>query len=276
MTVVLATSKGSYLTNPRYVREIKRGKIFVNYKILFTPEQLKEMSEEQIYNVLLQNFTYNDFAAQKTIRAKYVGKQPNVVGLDNILYVCPQCKQTHTLKVHTEKGNERLECENCGHAVNVNEYYDLIVKNGNRYFENIDQWVKWERRFVRKQVQQPNFRLEGRGKITQVRTDSWKKYPQNRITLIEGDVVLEKTGLTVTNGENQMFFDVHGLYSLTMATGRFLEFYYNEDYYNLVLDGPTNRMIEWMLASEEMHNIDDEKWDAASRDVFNYDAEGEL
>lgn len=276
VTVVLATSTGSYLTNPRYIREIKRGKIVVNYKILFTPEQLKEMTEEQVYSVLLQNFVYNDFQAQKTIRAKYVGKHPNVVGIDNILFVCPECHGVHTLKVQLgkKKGSEKLQCQQCGYAINVNEYYDLVQLSGKRYFDDIDQWVKWERNFVRSEVSKEDFQLRGRGKITQLRTDSWKKYPQNRITLIEGDVLLDKTGLTVSNGQDKLFFDIKGLYSLTMATGRFLEFYYHEDYYNLVLEGPTNQMVEWMLASEELHNLTDEKWNSVSSDVFDYAKEG--
>ena len=73
-----------------------------------------------------------------------------------------------------------------------------------------------------------------------------------------------------------MFFDVDGLYSLTLATGKFLEFYHNDDYYNLVLEGDTNQLVEWMLASEEIHNLVDEKWQSSSNDVFDYDVEGEI
>ena len=108
-----------------------------------------------------------------------------------------------------------------------------------------------------------------------MRTDGWYKEPNNRIVLIEGDVTLDTTGLTVTNGQDKLFFDVAGLYSLTMATDKFLEFYHNDDYYNLVLDAPKTQLVEWMLASEEIHNLMDEKWNAASNDVFDYDVEGE-
>lgn len=273
--VVLANSQGSYLTCPRYIREQKRGKVFINYKILFTPDELKQLTEEQIYQKLIQNFRYDDFAFNKTARIKYVGKSHNVMGLDNILYICPKCKQVHALKMHPDKGNERLECEKCGYSVTVNEYYDLVVKQGESYFDDIDKWCKWQRRVVRNQVQQDGYQLTGRGKITKLRTDSWKKYPQNRITVIQGDVTLDKTGLTVTNGQDTVFFDISGLYSLTMATGKFLEFYHNDDYYNLVLDGPLNQLMEWMLVSEELHNLMDDKWNSASNDVFDYNAKGE-
>ncbi len=276
VAVVLATTKGAYLTTPRYTKDVKRGKVYVNYKILFTADQLKELSEEQIYQQLLQNIAYDDFGFNKIERQKYVGKLPNVAGLDNLLYICPKCKGKHTLKVHLDKGNDRLQCESCGYAVTLNEYYDLIVKNGESYFDDVDKWVKWQRSVVQKQIQAEDFCLAGSGKITQLRTDRWRKYPKNRTTLIEGSVTLDKTGLTVTNGSNSMFFDVGGLYSLTMATGRFLEFYYKEDYYNLVLDCPTNQLVEWMLASEELHNLVDEKWRVASVDVYDYDTKGEI
>lgn len=273
--VILANTQGSYLTCPRYIREEKRGKVFVNYKILFTPDELKQLTEEQIYQKLIQNFRYDDFAFNKTARIKYVGKSHNVKGIDNILYICPKCKQAHTMKVHLDKGNERFECEKCGYAVTINEYYDLVVKQGESYFDDVDKWCKWQRRVVRNQVQQDGYQLTGHGKITKLRTDSWKKYPQNRITVIEGKVTLDKTGLTVTNHQDTVFFDISGLYSLTMATGRFLEFYHNDDYYNLVLDCPPNHLIEWMLVSEELHNLMDDKWNSASNDVFDYNAKGE-
>ena len=179
------------------------------------------------------------------------------------------------MKVHLDKGNERFECEKCGYTVTINEYYDLVVKQGESYFDDVDKWCKWQRRVVRNQVQQDGYQLTGHGKITKLRTDSWKKYPQNRITVIEGDVTLDKTGLTVTNHQDTVFFDISGLYSLTMATGRFLEFYHNDDYYNLVLDCPPNHLIEWMLVSEELHNLMDDKWNSASNDVFDYNAKGE-
>ena len=273
--VILANTQGSYLTCPRYIREEKRGKVFVNYKILFTPDELKQLTEEQIYQKLIQNFRYDDFAFNKTARIKYVGKSHNVKGIDNILYICPKCKQAHTMKVHLDKGNERFECEKCGYTVTINEYYDLVVKQGESYFDDVDKWCKWQRRVVRNQVQQDGYQLTGHGKITKLRTDSWKKYPQNRITVIEGEVTLDKTGLTVTNHQDTVFFDISGLYSLTMATGRFLEFYHNDDYYNLVLDCPPNQLIEWMLVSEELHNLMDDKWNSASNDVFDYNAKGE-
>ena len=276
LPVVFAYTQGSYLTCPRYIREEKRGQVFVNYKILFTPEELKASTEEQIYQKLMANFRYDDFAFNKKARIKYVGKHHNVVGLDNILYICPHCKGLHTLKVHQDKGNERLECDKCGYCVTLNEYYDLIVKKGPSYFEDIDKWCRWQRRFVRKQVSQESFALKGKGMVTKLRTDGWYKYPKNRIVLMQGDVTLDKTGLTITNGQEKLFFDVAGLYSLTMATGKFLEFYHNDDYYNLVLDGDTNQLVEWMLASEEIHNLVDEKWQSASNDVFDYDVEGEI
>ena len=95
--IVVCTSKGAYLATNRYSKDRKKGYIGIHYTLLFTPQMLEELTEEQIYNLLLENIGYNDFAFNKVARHKYIGKEPNASGLDKILYMCPDCKKEHTL-----------------------------------------------------------------------------------------------------------------------------------------------------------------------------------
>ena len=75
--VVVATSKGAYLATNRYSSDRKKGYIGIEYSLLFTPEMLKTLSEEEIYSMILQKISYNDFAFNKIARNKYVGKKSN-------------------------------------------------------------------------------------------------------------------------------------------------------------------------------------------------------
>ncbi len=271
VNVVLSTTQGAYLTSNRFSNDEKSGKVFVRYQLLFTAEQLKTMTEQQVYETMLKHFRYDDFVANKTNRVKYVGKKPNVDGLDNILYVCPECNQKHTLKVT----GTNLVCENCQHTVTLNDYYDLVVVKGQKHFEDIDKWFKWQRRLMHNDVRKDGFEMSATGRILVKRVDKWKKPPHNRIELCRGKVVLNKNGLSVGEGENAMFFGLDNLYSLTMVTGKHVEFYYKDEYYHLELDVEKTHLIEWMLASEELHNAQDEKWNAVSNDVYGYDQQGE-
>lgn len=268
--VVVCTSKGAYLATNRYSADRKKGYIGINYSLLFTPEMLKELSEEQIYRMLLESISYNDFAYNKVARNKYVGKKPNAFGIDRILYKCPKCKEEHTLFVE----NDTVVCKKCGFRATVNEYYDLVDTSGNTLPFDIDQWYKWQRRCVAEQIVSDDFSLSLTGSICTLKLDKLRKSPDNREILSVGRATLTNRGLVFEGklGKNEVNFDfpAKSVYSLTFSTKGFLEFYHNNDYFMLVPDNPDGCLIKWTLASEEIHNLHDEKWRAACADVYEY------
>jgi hypothetical protein len=104
----------------------------------------------------------------------------------------------------------------------------------------------------------------------------------------DNEIILESVNklLAVNNQENYSTLDVclldlnnqiadfdflaKSLYSLTLSTKGYLEFYYNNDYFLLIPDNPNQCLIKWTLASEEIHNLYDEKWKSACADVYEY------
>ena len=272
--VVVATSKGAYLATNRYSSDRKKGYIGIHYTLLFTPEMLETLSEEQIYNLLLQNIRYNDFAFNKVARNKYVGKKPNAFGIDKILYKCPNCKEEHTLRVE----QDTISCSHCDFSVRINEYYDLVdVKC--KAPADIDEWYKWQRRCVAEQVQDDAFEMTLNGSLCTLKLDKLRKSPKDREVLSVGQAKLTNRGLSFTgtlHGENVHFqFDAKSIYSLTFSTKGFLEFYHNNDYFMLIPDDKDGCLIKWTLASEEIHNRYDEKWRLACADVYDYN-KGEI
>ena len=70
-------------------------------------------------------------------------------------------------------------------------------------------------------------------------------------------------------------FDAKSVYSLTFSTKGFLEFYYKNDYFIILPDDKDRCLIKWTLASEEIHNLYDERWRRACQDVYDY-SKGEV
>ncbi len=269
--VVVCTTRGAYLATNRYSSDRKKGYIGVNYSLVFTPESLETMTEEEIYKTLLEKIGYNDFAYNKTARNAYIGKKPNAFGIDKILYKCPDCKKEHTLCVE----HDTIVCKNCGFRVRVNEYYDLVDSTSNTCPSDIDAWYKWQRSAVKEEVKDENFELSLSGSLCTLKLDKLRKPPKNRELLSVGNITLTNRGVSVTgtlNGAAANFdFEAKGVYSLTFSTKGFLEFYHNNDYYMIVPDDADRCLIKWTLASEEIHNLYDEKWKAACADVYEYD-----
>ncbi len=268
--IVVCTTRGAYLATNRYSSDRKKGYIGVGYSLLFTPEMLEELTEEQVYEKLLEKIRYNDFAYNKTARNKYIGKKPNAYGIDNILYKCPDCKAEHVLHVQ----NEAIVCEKCGFSVKVDEYYDLIDLKGRSCPADIDEWYKWQRRCVARDITDDGFELSLKGSICTLKTDKLRKSPNDRRVLSVGEATLTNRGLTFKGelaGENVNFdFNAKSIYSMTFSMKGFLEFYHNNDYYMLVPEKEGQNLIKWTLASEEIHNLYDEKWRSACADVYDY------
>ena len=271
--VVVCSSKGAYLATNRYCSDRKKGYISVDYSLLFTPEMLDELTEEQIYSKVLQKISYNDFEFNKTARNTYVGKKPNACGIDKILYKCPDCKAEHKLRVE----NDRVICENCGFSVRINEYYDLVDVNGKGCPKDIDKWYKWQRKCVANRITEEGFELCLEGSLCTIRLDKLKKSPKDRKVLSVGGARLTKEGLCffgTLDGERVDFdFCAQSLYSLTFSTEGFLEFYYNNDYFIIAPNKSNRCLIEWTLAAEEIHNLYDEKWKSACADVYAIERE---
>lgn len=268
--VVVSMSRGAYLATNRYSSDRKRGHISISYSLLFTPEMLDTLSEKEIYDLILQKISYNDFAFNKVARYKYIGKKPNAFGIDKILYKCPDCKEEHTLRVV----HDTVLCENCGFSVRINEYYDLVDSKGRVCPADIDEWYKWQRRCVAKEVQDENFEMTLRGSLCALKLDKLRKSPKDRRILSVGQARLTKRGISfkgMLDGQSVDFeFDARCVYSLTFSTKVFLEFYHNNNYFMIVPDDKDQCLIKWTLASEEIHNLYDEKWKLACADVYDY------
>lgn len=268
--IVVCTTKGAYLATNRYSSDRKKGYIGVEYSLLFTPEMLNNLSAEEIYLQLLQKISYNDFAYNKKARNKYIGKKPNAFGIDKILYKCPDCLEEHSLYVD----NERIVCKKCNFSVKVDEYYDLVDLKGKSCPSDIDQWYKWQRRCVAKQIQEDGFEMNLKGKLYTLKYDKLRKSPHDRLLLSVGNLTLDKQGLSFSGLLDEKnvdyYFKANSIYSLTFSTKGFLEFYHNNDYFMMIPDDNDQSLIKWTLASEEIHNLYDEKWMSACADVYDY------
>lgn len=267
LPVVLVTLKGSYFTRTRYSADIKKGKITVNYSMLFQNEDFEKYSSDELYDIMLKKFQYNEFAEHKDEKIAFRGKLPNIHGLDNIIYRCPECHSEYKFKVT----GDSMRCEKCGLTVSMDEYYNLGFKDREADFENIDQWYKWQRKMLSKEVRDNNFEMSTRVKLGKINTQ--KLGPNYSIIYYgEGILTLSNKGLVycgTQNGESvELNFSPSMVYSLTMSLQYDLDLYYDGKYYNFKLLENEKQVAKWMLAAEEIHNMYDDTWREASEEVY--------
>ena len=268
LPVALMTLKGAYFTRPRYTSDVKKGKITAHFSKLFDPEDFQNFSSAELYDRLLNAFTYNEFTDHRDAPVAFRGKKPNIDGLDNIIYKCPQCHREHQLQVE----GDTMRCTACGFAVRMDQCFRLIPVSGTLPFQNHDQWYKWQRRQVASEVVSDGFSMSIRVQIGRINVQ--KLGPNYSVQHYgEGLLTITNKGLTYRGTcdgeETELFFHAKQVFSLSMSLQYDMDLYYDGKYYNFKLLENHKHMVKWMLAAEEIHNLHDPVWQKASKEVYD-------
>lgn len=234
--------QGDYFANPKWGKGARRGaRIEAELDILFTAEQVQELTVEEIQKGVEQRLYYDEF--------QWLASRPNVryrsrniaEGLENILTLCPCCKEKYTV---TTKKNV-LCCTNCGKLTTLDQRYGF---ESDFCFENFGQWYDWQMDQLRQEIlsnpdymlQSPvELRLPGEG---------------NALTRSAGRGVctLSRDGLCyegTRDGEQvQIQFTRKQIYRLLFGAGENFEIYNGTEILYFVPDKKQSS-VDWYMAS---------------------------
>lgn len=158
MGVPLCTiiTRGAYLRDPLYNNLQKRKvKVSAEMKYLLSPEEIKEMSAEEIQQIILKEFSFDNFGWQKENKIQ-IKEKFRADGLNRILYKCPACKSEGKM---VGEGTE-IRCKECGKTYHLDEYGSLSAKEGKTEFSHIPDWFDWERECVRAEIKSGDYSLD--------------------------------------------------------------------------------------------------------------------
>ena len=154
--VVIALHHGNYLHAPFWnFRKKRKVPLYTTFTKLWDPEDLENMSVEEINAGLKEALTYDEYKYQKD-NGILITEPYRAEGLNKILYQCPNCKTEHKM---SSSGAE-IFCEECGKRWYMNEDGSLTANDGNTEFSHIPDWFEWEREQVREEILSGNYHFE--------------------------------------------------------------------------------------------------------------------
>jgi len=110
--VILYNIEGGYLTHPRWAKKSRKGQMRGMIKYVIEPDELKAMSLDELYDMIVTHLTVDDYAVMKDVAFK--GKE-KALYLENAIYYCPNCKSMHSLN----SDGDYVFCNNCDFEVLV-------------------------------------------------------------------------------------------------------------------------------------------------------------
>ena len=135
--LVTYRNKGGYLKAPRWAENKRSGKISGEVVNVYSRDEIKKMSVDEIYEHIKEDLSFNIYDEQKINPQIYSAENP-AESSEIILYACPKCKQIGTL---TSK-NDKIFCE-CGFEASVDNYG--FWHSEDMWFDDIVRWDKFQK-----------------------------------------------------------------------------------------------------------------------------------
>ena len=154
--VVYIRTEGAFTRDPLY-NGLQKRKVAVSAHVecLFTREQIREQSVEELDAALDEAFTFDHFAWQRdngiTVDAPF-----RADGLHRILYRCPHCGAEGQMLGE----GIRLTCQACGKMYEMDTLGRLAATDGDTAFSHIPAWYAWQREQVRQELTDGTYRLD--------------------------------------------------------------------------------------------------------------------
>ncbi len=251
--VYIMHADGSYFARPKWGDGFRKGAhVEIVFDSLFTAEQVKSMSEEELKVGIEEKLYYDDFKwLEKHPTYRYKSKTL-AEGLENILFRCPNCGKELTIET---KGRE-VSCSHCGMHTRLNDRYGF---DGETPFDNFQTWYEWQKGELEKEFSKdPAFNLSEEVELYHSSFDGKKML---RLAG-KGRVTLSREGLTYkgtdTDEEVEKHFPMSILYRVLFGAGEDFEVYDGKEIWYFV--PPDKRScVKWYVASEIMKNASEKE-----------------
>lgn len=146
--VVAVVHHGNHLYAPFWnFRDKRKVPMHTTFTQILTPEQIENMSVEEINTAIRNALQYDDYQYQKD-NGILITEPTRAEGLHKVLYQCPHCKEEFKMD---SKGTE-LFCTACGKRWTWREDGYLEAQDGETEFDHIPDWFNWERQQVSEQI----------------------------------------------------------------------------------------------------------------------------
>ena len=135
---------GGYFASPMWSgASIRRGYLHGGVVRVFTPEQLKAMTVDEIYDAIMTDTREDAYARQIADPKPYRCKRP-AEHLERLLFLCPHCggRDTFSSAVDT------VTCSACGHSFRYNLYGMLEGTD----FETVQAFSDWQKAKVAEDI----------------------------------------------------------------------------------------------------------------------------
>ena len=212
-TLVLFNLHGGSGVSPRFKNKKRRGPFRGSIDKILTYGDYSSMSDDELFRLICDSIYVFDSDSGERYKSRKRAEY-----LERMLFCCPGCGSFETL---SSKG-KYLTCSRCGLTA---EYGEDLRMHGVEGYERLADWWEFQKKAVRDMPVEPGKRIFGDRGVKLFRSLPFTR----RKKLGKGDLVLTDKTMSCAGTE----FDVSGITSASVISGRKLTFVYDRNDYTL-------------------------------------------
>lgn len=255
--VVMIETKGIFARNPLYneLQIRKNAKVSAKVKLLYTRDEIREKTMQELSDGIDEAFGFDHFAWQKE-QGLELDQSFRADGLHRILYKCPHCGGEGKM---VGKGIH-LTCGHCGKQWELTVLGEMKATAGETEIFHIPDWYRWERQQVHQEILNGTYSLSEDVKIA-MQVDYKAIYMVG-----EGHVTHDASGFHLTGCDGKLNYSQKPQSSYSL----YADYYWyeiadcicigdNETHYFLFPENKEVSVAKLRLATEEMYKLYKEK-----------------
>lgn len=229
--VYVAKISGVYLSRPKWSSIKRRGATEVDAFKLFSADELKKMSHEEVYHITDEALKFDEYEWQEDHLIRFKNGN-NVVGMENVLYDCPICGGNKSI-VHI--ATDTLACQKCGFKEKADEYGFLHkTSDTGEEIRHPSDWFLTMRSNLRRRIEADDkfeYRLNG-----DVFKLCGKKHRFDKVG--RGEVVLSKEELVLLDDKGEMLLNepAKSYISIPSIPGKYMDLQYSKGIFRFYPD----------------------------------------
>ncbi len=257
--LVIMIHHGNYLNAPFWdFRQYRKVPFHATMKQVLTAEQIKDLSADEINEIVKREMAYDDYKWQKENNIK-ITEDFRAEGLNKVLYQCPNCKIEHKMN---SKGIH-IFCEECGKKWELTELGELKAVTGETEFSHAPDWYEWQRENVRQELLNGTYYFEDTVHVHSLPGDEYVEIGDAKVThtlqdgfVVEGtynghDYRIQRATKTLYTLHNEFLFKKLGKVDCFDVSVK------NDSLY--CVPSKKDVVTKLMLATEEAYKIVNEK-----------------
>ena len=249
--VYVAKSVGSYLTNPKWSSRWRKGRVKLSITKFLSKEELLNTLENEVQQKLEKELYFDAYKNNEIERVCFKHGD-EVLGLENVLYKCPNCKSEFTIKAENKN---TLKCCKCNYSVYADKMGFLYSKDNNvAIYKHPSDWSKFIENELLLQIKEDkNYTLQCDADVYMIDYKKGKFVCAGKTNLKLSRKGFEFDGI-INNEKFVKNISISNFPTLPLKPGKSFEIQDGKDIYRIL---PMDKTVctKWVSALEILYNL---------------------